>query len=339
MLRILECRRTLRFTRPGRLVPWLGPALRGLIARRFKMMACRHDPEERDALWVYCKGCLYNHECPYGSVIEPDPVPGAPVFVGQEDAIRPYVIDPSFPAPDYAEVGTLYSLRVVFIGERAAQHVARFWEAVRIAGEDPENGLGVDGVLFQVSQQPARDRWLDVDLPRTCEQAPSLVPAVEVCFNQPLFLRDGSDPQGRRMILAPSFSDLLRAALRCLGRLAALYDRPLEADFAGLKAAGAEVSTEWSEFRIFEQRKTSHRTGQRGWLRGIVGRAVYRDVPAALIPWIYWAGRLHVGLHRVAGAGGWTTRICDGRDAWQPRRRGRLQQPRRRRPPYRHRLH
>ncbi len=324
--------------RPGRLVPWLGPALRGLIVHRLKMMTCRHDPEERDALWIYCKGCPYNFECPYGSVIEPDPGPSAVVFVGQEDAVRPSVIDPSFPAPPYAEVGSVYTLRVVFIAERAAQHAATFWQAAQIAGADPESGLGTDGVLFQVLQQPAQDRWLEVELPRSCDEAPSLIPTLEVRLDQPLFLRDGSDPQGRRMILTPSFSDLLRAALRCLGRLAALYDQPLEADFAGLKAAGANVSMERSEFRIFEQWKTSHRTGQRGWLRGIVGPAVYRDVPAALVSWMHWAGRLHVGLHRVAGAGGWTTRIYDGQDTRQPRRRVRVKHPRRR-PPYRHRLH
>jgi hypothetical protein len=39
--------------------------------------------------------------------------------------------------------------------------------------------------------------------------------------------------------------------------------------------------------------------------KAIVGGGVYADVPLSLLPWMLWAGRLHAGGHRVAGAGGW----------------------------------
>ncbi len=42
---------TLRTARGGRLLPWIGPALRGLVAAHFKEQACRHPPRERAAQW------------------------------------------------------------------------------------------------------------------------------------------------------------------------------------------------------------------------------------------------------------------------------------------------
>lgn len=340
MLRILESRRTLRFTRGGRLLPWLGPALRGLIAWRMKERVCRHHPEDRDHLWIHCKGCPFNRDCAYGTIFEPDPPEETRVFVGQEDAIRPLVIAPHFPAPPQAQAGCLYPLRVVFIGAQAAQHAQAFWEAVAQAGGQSGNGLGTDGVQFQVLERPSRDHWHQVELPLCCDRRGPGIARLEVRLTSPLFLRDSNAPGGRRTLGCPDFSDLFRAALRCLGRLYALYDQPLDADFAGLKQAAQEVMTEQAEFVPFSQTQTSARRHQRGRLHGIIGRAIYRDVPEALATWMHWAGRLHVGLHRVAGAGGWVV-LSKPLEHIEPTpsRVCRLLSRPRRRPPYRHRLH
>lgn len=74
-----------------------------------------------------------------------------------------------------------------------------------------------------------------------------------------------------------------------------------------------------SNYRLFHQPKHSSRSGMRGILRGVVGSGIYGDVPVALAQWLLWAGRLHVGLHRVAGAGGWKMFWGDRRDGrqWQ----------------------
>ncbi|MCS6976379.1 MAG: CRISPR system precrRNA processing endoribonuclease RAMP protein Cas6 [Gemmatales bacterium] len=312
--------------------------MRGLIAGRLKTLTCRHDPIDRDRLWIYCKGCPFTSDCPYGSTFEPDPLENVTVFVGQEDTVRPCVIDPHFPAPRFAETGSLYTLRVLFIGEKAAAYSGDFWQAARQAGADPDAGLGRDGICFEILERPATDRWHEVELPLSCESHAPRFPDVEVRLTTPLFLRH-QDHAGRRyMIHCPSFSDLFRAALRSLGRLYAIYDYPLDADFAGLKAAADQVSFGYADFHPFQQVKTSTRSEQRGLLHGVLGRAVFRDVPEPLVTWMHWAGRLHVGLHRVAGAGGWIVRTLAEPPITQQRVRQKIHRPRRR-PHYRHRLH
>ena len=72
MLSLLQSRRTPQLTRSGCLLPWLGPALRGLVARRFKAAVCRFSPQEQDTTWRYCKGCPHMAQCPYGQTLEAD---------------------------------------------------------------------------------------------------------------------------------------------------------------------------------------------------------------------------------------------------------------------------
>jgi len=57
-LPVLETWRVLRLTRRGRLVPWLGPALRGLAAGRFKQHVCRYPPGIQASERRYCKDAL-----------------------------------------------------------------------------------------------------------------------------------------------------------------------------------------------------------------------------------------------------------------------------------------
>src|SRR5438876_10907716 len=97
MLLILRTTRTLRFTRPGQLLPWMGPALRGLLALPFKQSVCVQPRAEQDTRWRYCSGCPHMNGCPYGQTLEPDPPAGAAVFHGQEQAARPIVLALPFP--------------------------------------------------------------------------------------------------------------------------------------------------------------------------------------------------------------------------------------------------
>jgi len=106
-------------------------------------------------------------------------------------------------------------------------------------------------------------------------------------------------------IRRPEFSDLFRAALRTIGQLFRQYDQPLAADFATLKAVAEKVRMIEHCYEPFQQRKWTSRGQQRYLMQGCDGGGVYADVPLALLPWMLWAGRLHVGVHRGAGAGGW----------------------------------
>ena len=51
MLAVLQSTRSLRFTRPGRLLPWMGPALRGLLALAFKQVLTAYRRHHADLLF------------------------------------------------------------------------------------------------------------------------------------------------------------------------------------------------------------------------------------------------------------------------------------------------
>jgi hypothetical protein len=124
-------------------------------------------------------------------------------------------------------------------------------------------------------------------------------------LDSPLFLLSRDGQGRRRSIMAPGFSDLVRASLRSVGLLWRAHAQALDADFAGIKAAAADVRLIENGYQRFQQRKWSNRTEQRFELDGATGYGVYGPVPMALLPWLIWGGRVRVGSHRVAGAGGW----------------------------------
>lgn len=153
MLEVFETTRWLRWTRGGWLVPWLGPALRGLIARRLKAAVCRFSSKEQDTVWRYCNGCPHVAVCPYGRTFQPDPPSTPKVFAGQTEAVRPIVLAPEFPAAERAIVGQSMPLRVLLIRGQAAQIVKEFWDVVRDAGSDPAGGLDPERTTFDVLQK------------------------------------------------------------------------------------------------------------------------------------------------------------------------------------------
>lgn len=320
-MEVVTCEVRLRTVTSGRLQSWLGPALRGITARRLKDSACSHPLDDREARWAHCAGCPVMQTCAYGQTFEPDPPQDAPTFRGQEDAARPVVLAPSFPVPEDGECGLDVPVIVTCLGESAARHLRRVIEALAGGREPgsgrgrqegriaPEAGLGPDHVAYELISS-AKDgvyasRLVGGDLPATLDAVPGHVPRLGVVLTAPLFLRYKSQSGVRSAILRPTFADLLRASLRTLGALFALYEAPLDVDFAALKAAAQRVQILDNCFAEFQQVRSSSRSGQRFDARGVVGGAVYTDVPFALVPWLLWGGRLHVGTHRVAGAGSW----------------------------------
>ncbi len=306
-LEVLETARVLRLRRPGRLLPWLGPALRGLGARRFKARVCRFPPAMQETERLYCKGCPHVAECPYGQTVEPDPPPGVRVPPGQEDAVRPLVIAPAFPAPRVGRPGLRLPVRVTFLGRAAAAHAEAFWSALAEAGQ--ASGFHPDGATFAVEPDPESPAaaWRDLVLPVDLSAERGEMEWLKVELTSPLILRSGG-PEGRRLVTAPTFADLLRASLRTIGPLCRLYGRPLPDEvFRPLKELSGGVPTRSASFGTYEQPKWSNRSEQHGTVRGVYGSGTYGPVPRVLVPWLSWGGRLHVGGYRVAGAGGWRT--------------------------------
>ncbi len=328
---------TLRTARGGRLLPWIGPALRGLVAAHFKEQACRHPPRERAARWAHCAGCPHAQGCAYGQAYEPrspseavrSDASGKQVrFSGQDDATRPLVVAPYFPVPERIEAGFHLPLTLTAVGPAASGSVGPLLQSLNgacsvrsaptrttplgRAGLMPSTrrGLGPDGVGFSVIGEDGGGRFESgqisaADFPPRPDALPGMIPRLGIGLVSPLLLQARGDDGRRRPIERPDFGDLFLAAARTVSGLFSCYDQPLAADFAGLKAAAREVRLIEHCYEPFRQRKWSSRSEQRFPLRGVVGGGVYRDVPLAFLPWLLWGGRLHVGPHRVAGAGGW----------------------------------
>lgn len=302
MLTVLHTFRLLRLTRPGRLLPWLGPALRGLLGHRLRDWVCRCDTADG------ANKVLHREGCAYGETLEATPKTPVATVRGQEDGFRPLVIAPVFPAPSRGVRGLEVPVRISFIGESAARWAGVVWSALDAAGRDPAAGFDPDRTTFEIAPL-MDDRLVQMNLPLRPEAVAGAAPRLRVDLTAPLFLREEHERGKHRLIEAPTFADLFRASLRVLGGMNALYARPLDADFGGLKALAEQVPAGKSDYRGFRQPRHSNRTGHRGVLRGAVGWGEYRDVPLSLVPWLVWGGAVHAGPHRVAGAGGWDVKV------------------------------
>jgi len=291
----------LRAIDSGRLPPWIGPALRGLVARRFKDSVCHFPEPQRSQQWRYCSGCPYMARCAYGQMFEPDLSLASDQLPGQAEPIRPVVIEGLGTAPPVVEPGSPLWLRMTFIGPASAIDLAPFLETTLNALA--EKGLGPDQVRFSAGGQSMEPQELTLssdDLPQSPDQQPGTIDRLRIELTSPLFLR-----QEGRWLTQPTFGDLFRAALRTVGQSFAAYSTRLPADFAALKHVASQVASGPHTFEPFTQPRFSSRTKQAWDQHGVIGAGEFHLVPLSLLPWLAWAGRWHVGTHRVAGAGGW----------------------------------
>lgn len=291
--------------RGGEVLNWIGPALRGIIAARLKALVCRYDARERSHRWQHCAGCPHIQECAYGCLYEPDP-PSVSGYRGQTGATRPVVVAPFFPIERRVAAGDVIGLRITLIGDRAVRCMPHVITALTSCGRNP--GLGPDRITLDVrrpSTPPERCALHSRDLPATLTACGGTLPRLTIVLNAPLLLAKRDRDGVRRSIAQPTCGDLFRASSRMLSALFAEEGTPLMANFGALTAAAERVRCREDHFERFGQRRWSTRTEQRFHVQGATGGAVYENVPLALLPWLLWGGRLHVGTHRVAGAGGW----------------------------------
>lgn len=313
-LPIWSCFLQMRFLSVGRLLPWLGPALRGVVAREVKSRFCRWPVREREKEWRFCKGCPHQVGCPYGMTFECDMPQGGSPSRGMEDGIRAIALAPYFPVDVRSQAGDLVQVRMMLLGQ----------QAIRVGGEvlaamthaERPFVLGADDAKFVLEEQLPGPDWPEgyyelsaADLCGSPRVGPGRIPWLRLSLISPLFLKEsaGRDRASEPM-LAPRFGHLLRACLRTVGRaFAVLGSGPLEGvvEFSALKTAAEEVATQDARWQVFRQVRYSYRRYQQYELEGVVGEAVFKDVPAGFLPWLVWGGRLGVGDHRVAGAGCW----------------------------------
>jgi len=302
---------------PGRLVPWVGPAIRGITALRYRASVCRQPREEWSSRWQHCRGCPHLPECGYGIAFEPETrapaTPPTPADVsegpaidanlaGSIDAVRRLVIAPAFPTITAARRGHTLEVRITSIGTRASATVPGIIAALADAGL--RDGLGPDRVRFAIAESRREADTLVIDparLPAPSAASPVL-PRLTIRLDTPLFLRE-RESRTRRTILDPDFRTFVRHSFRIIREF---FPQVRFEPADGHEDAAACVTAVTNSMEPFHQEKASRRTFRRFEMEGVIGSITFADVPGFFLPWLALAGILHVGGHRVAGAGGWT---------------------------------
>ena len=308
----------MQLTSPGRLLPWLGPALRGVAAREVKDQTCRWPTAARDGRWKYCRGCPHQGPCPYGATFEPDAPPEGTLSRGMADGQRAISLAPCFPVAGEGRAGDVVQVRAMFLGHHAVDAAPTVVSAMINPARRLTLGSDQAAIVFQ-EQTPepgwpaGRHALCPADFSGPPQVTRGRIPWLQLELTSPLFLKESSGrAQRAQPILDPTFAQLFRACLRVVGRAFAVFGGgTLEGyvDFAGLKAAAENVPTRAAFWQPFRQGHRSNRRLQQYDLVGAVGNAVFADIPVNLLPWLVWGGRLGVGEHRVAGAGCWQLTI------------------------------
>lgn len=298
----------LNFESSGELLPWIGPAIRGIVARRFKERVCSQPPAEQFHRWRYCHGCPEQSICGYGATYEAGDTNG-------DETSRPIVIAPMFPLPPRILPGSRLAVTITAIGATAASHLDELAAAICEAGKEP--GLGPDKIQYKLlpsTVMPERHLLMARDFQSPGEVAERC--DIRLQLTAPLFLRVRCGNRRSLIDRPPGFDRLLAASVRTVRRLCqqTIPDLPTLPEAVLQAARGARLHN--AKAQRFLQSRSSNRSNQSWQLRGIIGEFTYTEVPRAVIPWLEVAGRLHVGGHRVAGAGGWHVTATTASRPW-----------------------
>jgi hypothetical protein len=309
-----------------------GNMLRGGFGHAFRRLCCI--PQCKDA-----RACPLDGSCPYKTVFEPSPPPGADRLSKNQDIPRPFVFRPPQTRQTRFEKGERFEFGLVLIG-RALDFLPYFVLSFReLAGE----GLGMnrarctlerveqnaissnaaspmgsqarliysaeDQLFRSPTPSPASDyvraRLQDL-APDTRHLAPALL---TVRFLTPTHLTFEG-----QIVKRPEFHHLFKRVRDRVNALSSFYgDGPVDADFKGLGERAEKVRTVSSKIEWAERFRTSSKTHQRHELSGFVGECTYEFPPnnseisnLELLEWILAGELCHVGKHCTWGNGRYT---------------------------------
>ena len=311
----------LHVSRPGSLLPWIGPALRA-GGRPARGEVCRFSEQERIGRWEHCARVRTQRRLFLRPLVRARP---APRFPG-----------PSRGARDRAPLGDVALLP--YPGKRASRNghprrdhaggpaspaiIDDLLRALADAGRAP--GIGEDRVTFRLTRGGSALAALGLrteDLPAAPRAVPGVVPRLGVGSTAPLFLQKRSRTARRlpgsclRLPIWRS-SRWTRSIAFCPPSRWDRAARGPQSAAAGGRASSLDRAHCYARSRStagqLAGRDSARRRARSGGRRrapratltrkGTTGGGVYGNVPWALV---LWGGLLHVGWHRVAVAGGW----------------------------------
>ena len=285
-----------------------GIILRGALGHILRSVAC-------DQICDGSGKCEFAGECAYGRLFTPRAETGAARLSKNADRPRPFVLQPELDRRPIAASGD----DLVFLARLFGRAAALYPYLIVVFSELFRRGLGRDRVPCRLRQVRAGGRTIFADgvlepieetreqreLPlglETGEQRPS---RLEVKFLTPTYLKD----RGREAREAQAaFPALVR---RARDRISSLYqfhgaqasDADLPWDFRKIgdeaeQARCVADQTEWAA-----QTRRSTRTRRSHDLGGLIGSALYENVPARSSALLRLAQLTHVGKNATFGLG------------------------------------
>lgn len=274
-----------------------GSMFRGSFGAALKQIACLRSRR--------CSACQNPSQCLYGLIFEP----AAPDASRYSDRPRPFVIrDLSFGQRSFRP-GDSLAVEMVLLGP-AATHYVYVLLAMELAAS---KGLGVRKAKFRLlsvsdhagrlvydaangrlraEPQPVQNR----EIAGMAASLPSTL--ITIHFLTPTRLKESG-----QLVDAPSFSTLMRAAVRRLEILTELYGTPGATLHLPDYGAAEDVRVLGSTLRWQRLERYSNRQGRRVSLGGLVGSLTYGG---DLRPWrevLAWCEILHVGKGTTFGLG------------------------------------
>jgi hypothetical protein len=277
---------------------YAGSALRGVFGHALKAIACvTREPD--------CRGCTLYRTCPYPSIFESPPPPGA--RRAYSEIPQPFVVEPPPWGERHHGPGSVLNVETVLIGPALPQLplVVLAWQRALSGGIGPIQGTArlarvwaeghADPILADPRSRLA-PHLTGVRLPANGESPQEAL----LEFVTPLRLkRDGELLRVAR--LTPQ--DLLMGLVRRTADITELHlGEQTEWDFAALKRSAAaiegEKQLEWRDWSRYSQRQHQSMT-----LGGAVGRWRLRGDLTAFWPLLHLGQWLHVGGKATFGLG------------------------------------
>lgn len=301
---------TFRMNSAVRLPVLAGSALRGVFGYALRHLSCMTRARQ-------CTGCLLLAQCPFPAVFAPHELqkPAATFAASIQQIPVPYIIEPPLGGAQLLEPGMPLVFNMVLVGNALQQLplITLAWQRALARGMTSSHGTGD---LQRVEWLPPDGSALliySAENPRIAEHQPRLaLPAftdasdVHLHLLTPLRIEIRKKALGKHDISAAVF-------LRHLVRRISLLLQFHAADQAGtllpesqqalaLNALADAVQDE-RELMWQDWARYSTRQQQEIPLGGLTGRWLMKQVPPALLPYLYLGQWLHAGKETAFGLG------------------------------------
>lgn len=279
-----------------------GSLWRGALGFALKSVVCIYaDPFERK-----CPDCTIYGYCGYPPLFEPM-APAKDVAGGSKNAVRPFVLEPPLSARRSMKAGSELQLGMVLMGP-AMHNLPVMTRAVAQLGE---RGLGTTRTraalvrIEAVGPNRSIELWptgLDGALPIVEAQsiglAASLLPdALTLHFVTPTRLK-----RDRKVVSTPDAETVMRALLRRLIALAAMYGQPWHPPTHELIQTAANLEAVYdTNWRTISH--VSSRQKRRMPLSGFEGKLTLHGVPEEIRALLLLGSLVHIGKQATYGHG------------------------------------